>query len=346
MPYHAHMGRLGVVGMVLLTAWGTTAAETVQPWQGVATPVTTPLYAVTATPGGGFVAVGEGGVVLTSHDGRQWTRQHTPTVAALRGVAAGDAALVAVGDGGVVLTNRDGEGWQLRASGATGRLNAVTWTGGRFVAVGASGSEYLTGLVLVSEDGQLWRDRTPADVRPLYGVAGQGGRVLAVGWTGQIVESMDGEQFASSSLGEVMQQCWFMLRPSFLYGVAATAERWVTVGLVVGDQYPGAGVALTHRPPEPWRCTVTQLPPLEFQFRAVAAAGASFVAVGVGGIAESPDGLSWRPQWAAAAPLLHAVAIGPRCWVAVGDGGSILRRDAPPRHPWRRVVRPPVAPGP
>lgn len=340
------MGRLGIVVMVLLAPWGMTAPGTVQPWRAVATPVTTPLYAVTATPGGGFVAVGEGGVVLTSHDGRHWTRRDTPTVATLRGVATGASALVAVGDGGVVLTSRDGEGWHLGASGTTGRLNAVTWTGGRFVAVGASGTEYLTGLVLTSEDGQLWRDRTPADLRPLYGVAGQGGGVLAVGWTGQVAESMNGEQFVASSLGEVMQQCWFMLRPSFLYGVAATAERWVAVGLVVGDQYPGAGVALTRRPQEPWRCTVTQLPPLQFQFRAVAAAGASFVAVGVGGIAESPDGLSWYPQWVAAAPLLHAVAIGLRYWVAVGEGGSILLRDAPPRHPARRVVRPDLAPGP
>ncbi len=340
------MDRLGIVVTVLLAPWWMTAAGSAQPWQAVATPVTTPLYAVTATPGGGFVAVGEGGVVLTSHDGRHWTRRDTPTVATLRGVAASAAALVAVGDGGVVLTSRDGQEWHLRASGTTGRLNAVSWTGGRFVAVGASGSEYLIGLILTSEDGQLWRDRTPADVRPLYGVAAHAGRVLAVGWTGQVAESMDGERFISSSLGEVMQQCWFMLRPSFLYGVAASPERWVTVGLVVGDQYPGAGVALTQRRREPWRCTVTQLPPLEFQFRAVAAAGATFVAVGVGGIAESPDGLSWYPQWVAAAPLLHAVAIGARNWAAVGDGGSIFLRDAPPRHPSRRVVRPWPAFGP
>lgn len=325
-----------VIGLLAL---GHSTEASGQAWQAVAAPVDTPLYAVASNPSGTFVAVGEGGVVITSADGRLWTRQRTPTSATLRGVAAGDPAIVAVGDGGTILASSDGETWYPRFSAGDGRLNAVAWTGGRFVTVGASGREYLTGLILISDDGHLWRDRTPVGVRPFYGVAGRGGAVLAVGWTGQTAESTDGENFTASSLGGVMQQCWFMLRPSFLFAVAANADRWVTVGLVVGDQYPGAGVALTRHHQEPWRCTVTQLPPLQFQFRAVAATGASFVAVGLGGIAESRDGLSWHPQWVASSPVLHAVTAGPRRWVAVGDEGSILVREAPPRPPSRRVVR-------
>lgn len=309
-------------------------------WRPVRAPVESTLHGVAAGNGGWFVAVGEDGVVLSSTDGLTWRAIDAGTNATLRGVAAGSPGLVAVGDDGVILTSPDGAAWQQRPSGTTGRLNGVAWTGDRFVAVGAAGGEVLAGLILTSADGAVWDDRTPPGLRPLYGVAGNKGHALAVGWTGMTAESHDGVTWVPGSLGDVLQGCWFMLRPSFLYAVAVLDRRWVAVGLVVGDQYPGTGISLAREDVGRWSCAVTELPPLQFQFRAVAVTERSYIAVGLGGIAESQDGLTWDSHGVEESPHLHGVAIGPRRWVAVGERGSIVVRDCPARRPLRRVVRP------
>ncbi len=321
-------------------AWVAPAPATAVSWRPVPSPVAAALLAVAAAPAGGFVAVGEGGVIVTSADGERWHAASSPTSTTLRGVACGPPACVAVGDGGIILTSLDGETWVQRNSGTIGRLNAVAWTGQRFVAVGAAGSEALSGVILASEDGYIWSEHTPGNVKPLYGVAGDDAQALAVGWTGAVAESPDGVTWTASSLGEVLQECWFMLRPSFLYAVAGRAGHWVAVGLVVGDQYPGAGVSLARqRGGEGWACSVTELPPLQFKFRAVAATPSGFVAAGLGGIAESRDGLTWEPQLAVPSPHLYGIAAGPSHWVAVGEQGAIYVRDGFLPRPLRRVVR-------
>jgi hypothetical protein len=67
-----------------------------------------------------FVAVGEGGTILTSRDGVSWT-QRTSGDNLLLGVTYGNGLFVAVGGGGAILTSRDGVSWTARTSGrATG----------------------------------------------------------------------------------------------------------------------------------------------------------------------------------------------------------------------------------
>jgi hypothetical protein len=67
-------------------------------WQGHS------LYDVTYG-NGLFVAVGEDGIILTSPDGVNWTRQIPPTGNWLYGVTYGNGTFVAVGDRGIILTS-------------------------------------------------------------------------------------------------------------------------------------------------------------------------------------------------------------------------------------------------
>ena len=53
---------------------------------------------------GTFVAVGEGGTILTSPDGVSWTERASPTKDFLNGVAYGNGTFVAVGKDGAILT--------------------------------------------------------------------------------------------------------------------------------------------------------------------------------------------------------------------------------------------------
>jgi len=143
--------------------------------------------------------VGALGKVVTSRDGRQWSRQATPIEAHLQGIAAWDARrLVAVGNGGGVIVSQDGgEHWaRADAPAADGRkfLRVRTFAGGVAWATGEFG------MVLRSEDfGASWREAMPAEDIGWNDVAVRGEQVLVVGEFGRIARSVDGGR----SWGEV-----------------------------------------------------------------------------------------------------------------------------------------------
>jgi hypothetical protein len=129
-----------------------------------------------------FVAVGDGGAIVTSPDGVSWTQQASPTALNLHSVAAGAAALVAVGDEGTILASLDGVNWSTRTSNATVQLLGVGFGDASFVAVGAGGT------VEVSTDaGLTWTATTEGPGNDLtaaafgangWVVVGQGGLIL------------------------------------------------------------------------------------------------------------------------------------------------------------------------
>lgn len=73
-----------------------------------------------------LVAVGEGGLVLTTAGDRVWLRQETPTQSELLGIANGPGGLVAVGSGGTAILSKDALNWQGGRTGGKEMLYAVT----------------------------------------------------------------------------------------------------------------------------------------------------------------------------------------------------------------------------
>jgi len=79
-------------------------------------------------------------IVLTPPDSAtSWTARASGTWAWLSGVTYGNGTFVAVGEGGVILTSPDGVTWTKRASGTENTLHGVTYGNGTFVAVGEGG---------------------------------------------------------------------------------------------------------------------------------------------------------------------------------------------------------------
>ena len=58
-----------------------------------------------------FVAVGRGGLILTSSDGTTWTSRTTYTSNDLNDVTYGNSKFVVVGDSGTSVTSSDGITW-------------------------------------------------------------------------------------------------------------------------------------------------------------------------------------------------------------------------------------------
>ena len=71
--------------------------------------------------------------------GTTWTQRTSGTGNELEGVAYGNGRFVAVGNGGTILTSPDGVNWTRRTSGTRSWLGGVTYGNGTFVAVGEEG---------------------------------------------------------------------------------------------------------------------------------------------------------------------------------------------------------------
>jgi hypothetical protein len=255
------------------------------------------LYGV-AYGNGLFVAVGLGGIILTSPDGVSWTGQTSGTGYSLSGVAYGNGLFVAVGYGGTILTSPDGETWTRRTSGTSNGLFGVTYENGTFVAVGDRGT------ILTSPDGVNWTARTSGTSNWLSGVTYGNGLFVAVGYGGTILTSPDGVTWTVQASGT----------GNWLFGVTYENGTFVAVG--------DRGTILTSPDGVNWTARTSGTSNGLF---GVTYGNGTFVAVGDRGtILTSPDGVNWTRRTSGTGNGLSGVTYGNGLFVAVGLGGIIL----------------------
>lgn len=168
---------------------------------------------------GMFVAVGDGGTILTSTDAMRWSRADSPTTRGLFAVARGLDSFVAVGDGGVILTSRDGISWQeaMDRNSGLARLNGVMWLppagSDAFRAAGEAG-RFVDG----NTSNNVWGGYSmPGITGWVRGMASHEGRSYYVGSDGVSVS-------LSTGLGVRA------LAGANLEAIARGPEQWVAVG--------------------------------------------------------------------------------------------------------------------
>ena len=99
---------------------------------------------------GQYVAVSEGGALLTSPDGLTWTSRDSTVTNNLLGVFWDGQQYLVGGDRGTLLTSPDGINWSRRTSGTQIHLSAFSYSGTRYVAAGNDG-------IIISDDALTWR---------------------------------------------------------------------------------------------------------------------------------------------------------------------------------------------
>jgi hypothetical protein len=123
----------------------------------------------------GFVAVGIGGRVLHSKDGRAWVPEYSGLTNNLNAVAFGDGQYVAVGNQGSILRSSDSFLWVLSASGTTNHLNSVVHGSDKWLAVGDHGT------ALISADAVTWTSNYTGVSGQLLDASFGAGRFIVAG---------------------------------------------------------------------------------------------------------------------------------------------------------------------
>jgi len=261
-----------------------------------------------------FVAVGNGGAILTSVDGISWTSRNSGSTQRLNGVSWDGARFLVAGDGATILSSPDGVSWSTLHTGADEIwLQAVRTSGTRIVAVGK-----LFGVnaayVLTSVDGLAWSE-APA--------VPQSGRSLTdLAWSGQLfVASAMAEAFPNDGRVLVSQDglTWTEIiispdSPSTLC-LIWDGGRFIAGGI--------GGRLFTSPDGVNWTEVLT---PSISNYLGVAESDTMLMAYGLisNGVVTSDDGGSWQTFYIGTDFSGRGLAWGPNRFVAVGSTGPGL----------------------
>jgi photosystem II stability/assembly factor-like uncharacterized protein len=251
---------------------------------------------------GVWVAVGNGGSIVTSTNRVSWIQRFSRPNAQFSSVVFSEGRFLAVGSSfwgtGLIAQSPDAVSWELRSLPEAGFLYAAAYGENRWVAVGIQG-------IVVSEDGQDWRKiPIPMGSWPLNDVAFADDRFMAVGNEGRLVTSDDGVSWAPSEGGAV----------ETLQSITHGNGRWVAVGI--------RGVIRTSTDGRLWVTAESGTPD---RLEAVDWDGRRFVATGENGtLLSSADGLEWTLRSEGSTRDLDGMTVADGTIVIVGKGGTIL----------------------
>ena len=103
-----------------------------------------------ASSGSRWVAVGEGGTIITSIDTESWIPAASGTTSTLLDVIWAGDRFIACGSAGVVLSSRDGSNWTPVPSGRTDTIDKLVWNGTTLFMIAANR------YVLSTDDFSTW----------------------------------------------------------------------------------------------------------------------------------------------------------------------------------------------
>jgi hypothetical protein len=270
-----------------------------------------------------FLAVGNGGTIMTSPDGIDWTSQVSGTDVRLNGAVWDGSNFFVVGDGATILFSNDGVNWTTKYAGADEIwLQAITvsmWQ--QLVAVGKVAGPN-SAYVLSSDDyGDTWQEAISLP---------QTGRSMTdVVWAG-----LNQDLFVATAMAS-----WFPNDGRVF--TSADGRNWVEVVISIdspstlsimlheGEFVAGGVLGLLYRSPDGVNWTVIDTE-TNTNFLGMAASATTFIADGVisAGVSTTDDGVTWHHFHIGADYDTHGLAWGAKRFVSVGSTGPGLGEGA------------------
>jgi hypothetical protein len=244
-----------------------------------------------------FVAVGTGGIILSSQDGVNWESASISSDY-FNGITFADNKYVVVGNSGAVYTSSNASNWISQVSGTVQELFEVAYGSNLFVSVGCQGT------IITSPTGVNWSSQTGINSCDIYGVTYGNGLYVATGLNGYIQTSSDAITWTEQN----------SLTGEELTAVNYGGGKYITVGTNGTILYSANGVD--------WLAANSGV---SAQIGAVIYANNQYVAVTRdGGVLTSPDGVVWSTQVTNNVSPLYGIAYSNGQFVAVGTQGTIL----------------------
>ena len=143
---------MAVGGLSLLTGTGISASEVLDQWHWRNPyPTGNDLHGV-AYGKGIFVAVGQGGTIMTSTNSHAWEHRESGTDKQLNQVIFAQDMFLAIGESGVILSSTDGTNWVSHPTNPLYSLRGVTFAQGKYVIVGGNGDSQQPGQIILCSD--------------------------------------------------------------------------------------------------------------------------------------------------------------------------------------------------
>lgn len=263
-----------------------------------------------------FVAVGNGGVILTSTNGADWTIQNSGTTNNFYGVACGNGTFVAVGLG-PVYTSTNLTNWTSHST-SFNTIYGVAWGNGLFVC-GSSGGEFGT-----STNGTHWTLGFSPTNATLRDMSYANGLFFATGNPTIMLVSSNDPSWTSVNPGSNEYGLW---------GVAYGNKMFVAVGGY--SPVASGGFKATSPDGYAWTGPHSFADQNALNYYSVAFGNGTFVTVGgvyypkVTGtnrlIETSADAASWTTRLSDTNGALYSVTYGNGSFVAVGQNGGIVQ---------------------
>lgn len=254
----------------------------------------------------------------------EWVwRNPAPQGDGLYSVAYGNNQFVAVGLGGRVMTSKDGMAWTVSKSGVPGNLLSVAFGNRIYVAFGALRNlggvsedfhDYFGGYVLTSADGITWRPVLKGQF-PFGRVSFQNGKFFLNLGEGQNLTSEDGEHWREWNVES---------SPRITSDVTFANESFMALeGLRVFTSPDGTNWTAG-------RLLVSQggsKHSMAYGKGTIVAVGGITPQSGVRTVHISTNGVAWRARNVGTEATLNSVVFAAGVFVAVGEGGTILRSE-------------------
>ncbi|HIJ59264.1 MAG TPA: hypothetical protein HPP56_01405 [Nitrospirae bacterium] len=161
-----------------------------------------------------YVAVGHGGVVLTSEDGENWDYRNSPIDDYLFSVISSDNLVVAVGDKGKIINSKDGINWQEVSTGIYDSISDITYCDKKLVSVSEKGN------ILISKNGINWTVSRKSSGVSLNSVICVKDTFIAIGDKGLILTSNNGIDWIKRESGT----------DEHLYSIVFDNNKYIIVG--------------------------------------------------------------------------------------------------------------------
>lgn len=170
-------------------------------WSNRTNSIKQDMFAISTSPSGRSIAVGNAGVAMTSTDDSTWLPLIIGVTVNMKDIKCGESGTwIGVGDDSTVVRSTDGRNFTRITLPLAGlSLKAVTDGGGKWVAVGANGS---AGAILLSlDDGLTWSPAAQQGTAPHLSIGYGNATWLVGGVNGQLLKSSDGNAYTNEAYG-------------------------------------------------------------------------------------------------------------------------------------------------